>query len=168
MIIGKNEQLKTIHIAKNKHAEALFQRAKGLVHEFAPVTDEVVFRQSFTKHVSDYISQHPVFKHLAMATPGLHVVNSVKHPFANMSELYKLEQRYKEYYCGTYDENNSIYNYTITTDTQKERYKVVKDLCKSLNSLHLSDYEKPYIKVPLVTLDGASFVVDCDAISLLK
>lgn len=168
MIIGKNQQLQRIHIAKNKHAETLFQQAKGLVHEFAPVTDDEVFRQSFTKHVSDYISQHPVFKHLTMTTPGLHVVNSVKHPFTNMSALYKLEQRYKEYYCGIYDENNSIYNYTITTDIQRERFKVVKDLCKSLNSLHLSDYEKPYIKVPLVTLDGLTFVVDCEAISLLK
>lgn len=168
MIIGKNEQLQRIHIAKGNHAETLFQQAKGLVHEFAPVTDEELFRQSFTKHVSDYISQHPVFKHLAMVTPGLHVVNSVKHPFANMSQLYKLEQRYKEYYCGVFDENSPIYNYTITTDTQKERYKVVKDLCKSLNSLHLSDYEKPYIKVPLVTFDGNFFVVDCDAILLLK
>lgn len=168
MIIGKNEQLQRIHIAKSNHAEKLFQQAKGLVHEFAPVTDDEVFRQSFTKHVSDYISQHPVFKHLTLATPGLHVVNSVKHPFANMGELYKLEQRYKEYYCGIYDENNQIYNYTITTDSQKERYKVVKDLVKSLNSLHLSNHEKPYIKVPLVTFDGNSFVVDCNAISLLK
>lgn len=168
MIIGKNEQLQSIHIAKGNYAEALFKQAKQLVNDFAPITDEVVFRQSFTKHITDYISQHPVFKHLTTATPALHVVNSVKHPFANMSQLYKLEERYKEYYCGVYDENSPIYNYTITTDTQKERYKVVKDLCKSLNSLHLSDYEKPYIKVPLVTLDGNSFVVDCKAISMLK
>lgn len=155
MIIGKNWNKQNIDFSKSKHAENYFKQAKQLVNNFAPVTDDEEFKRGFTKHVNDYISNHPVLKYQP-------------HPFDDYNKLVLLEQRFKQFYVGTFDENNPDYNYVLTSDTQKEQYKVAKDLCKALNSLNLTSREKFNIHVPLVSFDGMKFIVDCEAIIVLK
>jgi hypothetical protein len=150
-IIGTNHQALNIAQARNKVAEQCYFQAVALVSDFCPITDEALFRSSFTGYVKAFIKKD---KFLSLID-----ISSI----VNLKGLVFLEQRYREYKTDT-DPNN--FNYIITKPEQQKAFDYATALCKLLNE-HPQKNQLRNSEIPLLSNASEGFSVNIGAICLL-
>lgn len=154
-IIGTNHQALNIAQARNKVAEQCYFQAVALVSDFCTITDEALFRSSFTGYVRAFIKKD---KFLSLID-----VSSV----VNLKGLGFLEQRYKEYKVETDPKN---FNYIITKPEQQKALDYATALSKLLNEHPQITELKHQLRnseIPLLSNASEGFSVNLGAICLL-
>ena len=154
-IIGTNHQALNIAEARNKVAEQCYIQAEALVSEFCPITDEALFRSSFTSYVKAFIKKD---KFLSLID-----INSI----INLESLQFLEQRHREYKVDTDPEN---YNYIATKPEQLIALDYATALSKLLNEHPQITELKHQLRnssIPLLINTSEGFTADVGAICLL-
>ena len=143
-IIGTNHQAKHIIEAKNNVAEQNYTQALSLVSEFCPVTDEALFRSSFTAYVKAFIKKD---KYLSLIDI---------HSIINLKRLEFLEQRYKEYRTEI---DPKSFDYIATKPEQLKAFDYSTALSKLLNEHPQGKLDKSII-IPLLTNTEGVFSTD--------
>jgi hypothetical protein len=154
-IIGTNHQALNIAQAKNKVAEQCYFQALVLISEFCTITDEALFRSSFTAYVSAFIKKD---KYLSLID-----INSV----VNLKGLQILEQRYKEYKVET---DPKYFSYVITKPEQQITLDYATALSKLLNEHPQITELKHQLRnseIPLLSNTSEGFGVNLEAICSL-
>jgi hypothetical protein len=154
-IIGTNHHALNIAEARNKVAEQCYFQAEALVSEFCPITDEALFRSSFTAYVRAFIKKD---KFLSLID-----INSI----FNLKSLQFLEQRYREYKVDTDPKN---YNYIATKPEQLIALDYATALSKLLNEHPQITELKHQLRnssIPLLINTSKGFSADIGAICLL-
>jgi len=154
-IIGTNHQALNIAEARNKVAEQCYLQAEALVSEFCPITDEALFRSSFTSYVTAFVKKD---KYLSLID-----ISAV----FNFNKLSFLEQRYKEYKVDTAPKN---FSYIATKPEQLIALDYATALSKLLNEHPQITELKHQLRnssIPLLINTSEGFSADIGAICLL-
>jgi len=154
-IIGTNHHALNIAEARNKVAEQCYFQAVALISEFCTITDEALFRSSFTSYVTAFVKKD---KYLSLIDI---------HSVVNLKSLQFLEQRYREYKANTDPKN---FNYIITKPEQQTALDYATALSKLLNEHPQITELKHQLRnssMPLLINTSEGFSADIGAICLL-
>ena len=143
-IIGINHQGLNIAQCRNNVAEQNYKQAVTLVSEFCPITDEALFRSSFTAYVKAFIKKD---KFLILIDI---------HSIINIKSLEFLEQRYREYKTEI---DPKHFNYIATTPEQLKAFDYATALSKLLNE-HPQGKLDRNITIPLLINSEGIFSID--------